>query len=377
MKLVPYIFLTLICFIYLIFMAIIYMKFEKKRVKKEENKINTLEKKLEEVLVSQFMNVISGKEVDKGSLEYTNKILRSSSGKVAFNNVLFKLNKERKFSAYTSKLMKNYETFVLQEIYKYNKKDDIKKAYLLYSLGEYKLCNEEIKKLLIKELIRDSLYVRYNALNSISNIGDKETIIEALRYISKNNIYVNEKMFLEVLDKSKNDLDISKSIMKNLSEFNTYVQSIIINSFSKNKYALCGEELLNKLSLEKDREVRISIIKYFGCVKIEKAKEELISLLESKWWEERALAAKSLNLYYSDEVEENLKKSIKDSNWHVRLNSALTIIENNCSEKLIEEILLDYDKYANEILLYVLKDKSRDLYEKFSEEKNRSMALTC
>ncbi|HHD2745377.1 TPA: PBS lyase, partial [Clostridium perfringens] len=243
--------------------------------------------------------------------------------------------------------------------------------------GLYKIDSFKIQNFLMECLNDKSIYVRYNALNSIANIGKGDKFIEALIYMSKNRIYINNKVFIEIIDKFKNSHEINKELARILNELNTKMQCLIINSFSKNKNDFFKEILLMKLKVESNREVRISIIKYFEENYYDEAYVELIKLLASKWWEERAIAAKSLSKYYSFEVENSLKKSLKDKNWYVRLNSASSILENNCTEEIIEEVLNQEDMYAKEILLYVLQKKNNTLYNKILNYKEERITLSC
>ncbi|HAT4343114.1 TPA: PBS lyase, partial [Clostridium perfringens] len=50
MKIVSYIFFSLILFIYVIFISIIYIKFEKRATKRREKKVDKIEKEIREVI---------------------------------------------------------------------------------------------------------------------------------------------------------------------------------------------------------------------------------------------------------------------------------------------------------------------------------------
>ncbi|MDZ5253226.1 HEAT repeat domain-containing protein [Clostridium sp. LIBA-8841] len=377
MQIVPYIFLSLILFIYIIFMSILYIKFEKLVTRKREEKISNIENEIIENIKTQVLKVTNNNNLSKDEILYVKKILRKSKSRQAFNNIISELNDVKSSKYDISKFMINYLEVIEYEIKKYRKKDSIKKCYFILNLGEYKVNTLEIQKFLIECLEDNSLYVRYNALNSIARIGKKENFIEALIYMSKNKIYLNNKVFIEVLDKFKNNYEVNKELLKNLDKLSAEIQCLIIDSFSKNKFDFCKESILMKLKEESHREVRISIIKYFGNNYYDEAQDSLIKLLSSKWWEERAMAAKSIGKYYSFEVENSLKESIKDENWYVRLNSASSILENNCTKEIVKEVLNSEDKYAKEILLYVLQQKNKTLYDKILDYKDGRMALTC
>lgn len=377
MKIVSYIFFSLILFIYVIFISIIYIKFEKRATKRREKKVDKIEKEIREVIKKQLLKVTNNNKLSKDEILYVEKILKKNKSRQAFNRIISELSNNKEVKYDISIFMYNFLEVIENEIKKYAKKDSIRKCYFIFNLGLYKIDSFKIQNFLMECLNDKSIYVRYNALNSIANIGKGDKFIEALIYMSKNRIYINNKVFIEIIDKFKNSYEINKELARILNELNTKMQCLIINSFSKNKNDFFKEILLMKLKDESNREVRISIIKYFEENYYDEAYVELIKLLASKWWEERAIAAKSLSKYYSFEVENSLKKSLKDKNWYVRLNSASSILENNCTEEIIEEVLNQEDMYAKEILLYVLQKKNNTLYNKILNYKEERITLSC
>ncbi|MDM0470911.1 MAG: PBS lyase [Clostridium perfringens] len=377
MKIIPYIFFSLILFIYVIFMSIVYIKFEKIAIKRREKKVAKIQDKIREDIKKQILKVIKNNNLSKDEILYVEKILKKSKSRQAFNKIISELSNNLELKDGISNFMANYLKIIENEIEKYSKKDSIRKCYFISNLGEYKIDSFKIQNFLMECLNDKSIYVRYNALNAIANIGKRDNFIEALIYMSKNRIYINDKVFIEIIDKFKNSYEMNRDLARVLNELNTKMQCLIINSFSKNKIDFFNKTLLMKLKDESNREVRISIIKYFEKNYYIEAHDKLIELLSSKWWEERAMAAKSLSKYYSFEVENSLKKSLKDKNWYVRLNSASSILDNNCNEKIIREVLDSEDIYAKEILLYVLQKKNNILYNKILNNKEEQIILSC
>lgn len=377
MKIIPYIFFSLILFIYVIFMSIVYIKFEKIAIKRREKKVAKIQDKIREDIKKQILKVIKNNNLSKDEILYVEKILKKSKSRQAFNKIISELSNNLELKDGISNFMANYLKIIENEIEKYSKKDSIRKCYFISNLGEYKIDSFKIQNFLMECLNDKSIYVRYNALNAIANIGKRDNFIEALIYMSKNRIYINDKVFIEIIDKFKNSYEMNRDLARVLNELNTKMQCLIINSFSKNKIDFFNKTLLMKLKDESNREVRISIIKYFEKNYYIEAHDKLIELLSSKWCEERAMAAKSLSKYYSFEVENSLKKSLKDKNWYVRLNSASSILDNNCNEKIIREVLDSEDIYAKEILLYVLQKKNNILYNKILNNKEEQIILSC
>ncbi len=377
MQIVSYIFFSLILFIYVIFMSIIYIKFEKIVTIRREKKILKIQREIREEIKNQVLKVTNNNNLSKDEILYVDKILKKSKSRQAFNKIISELNNNQEVKYDISKFMVNHLKTIENEIKKYRKKDSIKKCYFISNLGEYKIDSFKIQNFLLECLNDRSFYVRYNALNSVAVIGKKENLIDALIYISKNKIHLNDKIFIDIFDKFKSNYEINKELAKILNELSTEMQCLLINCFSKNKVDFLKGILLMKLKDESNKEVRISIIKYFENNYYDQAYDKLIELLSCNCWEERAVSAKSLSKYYSFEVENSLKKSLKDKNWYVRLNSASSILENNCTEEIIKEVLNGKDKYAKEILLYVLQKKNKNLYNKILNYKEEKISLSC
>jgi hypothetical protein len=244
-------------------------------------------------------------------------------------------------------------------------------------MGQYKVDNDYINKFLLDSLKTTSLYLRFNALNSISQIGNVQCFIEALRYISNTGGYLNDKILIDIMDEFGGDIeDLDYELFKNLDNFSNQIQCIIINHFKNANNVLAAPKLGDKLNfIGTDKEVKASIIKYFNFIDYPPAKPILINLLDSEQWEYRALAAKALSKYYSPDTIAKLLISITDSNWYVRLNSAMSLLDFQLGDKLIYYVSRKNDKYSRDILLYAMFVKNKITYEEFIEKSNEQKAV--
>lgn len=377
MRSINYILFFLSIFVYIIFIAFIYMNLEKKRKFTKDNKVKNFEKENLFYIKNLILKVKNGEELSSKEIYYVKKLMKNKLGRQAFDNIIFNLNKED-FEFYEVKKFISIFSNVLEyDIKKIRKKDIVKKYEFIYYLGEYGVYSPKIVDFLIDSLKIKNIDLRISSLNSIAKIGNVESFIEALIFISKNNIYINKKVLVKIIDKFKDDIKIIYGLLKILNDLNENIQCSIIDNFSKNNYYFLNSYLLNKLKNEENKEVRIALLKYFRENYFEEFSKIIIKFLYSDFWEERAVCAKVASTYYSEAMEGELKKSISDSNWYVRLNSANSIVENTINFKIIEEILLGQDNYAKEILLYSLKAKDEKNYNNILRSLEEKDLILC
>lgn len=370
MNKVIYVYLALIFFVYLIFCSILYIIAKEIYENRFDKKVKKLYRTFGSEVLKQVENIKNNKELSKIDLDYIREKLKYKTYEKAFNDMIVFLNKDKNNYQHIRKYMENFQDYIEKSIKKYKKATNIKKIYGVFLLGEYRLNNYFINEFLINSLNTDSIHLTFNILNSIAKIGNIQLFIESLKYISSKNKYINNKLFIDIIDNFNGDMyKLNKELFTNLDSFNDTIKCTIINHFENCKYADIKEELLQKLiNNNTDKEVKLSIIRYFNSVKYDKAKTVLLDILKNAQWECRALSAKSLAKYYCEETYNGLLESITDKNWYVRLNSAISLLSFNVdNEKLVEVVLGKNDKYSKEILFYVMFMKNKISYEKYEE----------
>lgn len=368
MQSIANIYIILSFFIYIILFVVIYMiildiihVISNKRVKKLDN---TFKKEV----LRQLNCIKEDKEILKLHIEYVAQSLKKRHYLQSFINAITEFNKNEENHKFTRIYISNYEIFVENFLKKNKKKDETIKVYCAVILGEFKLSNYEINSFLMESLNTNSLYLRVASLEAISKIGNLNKFIEAIKYISDNNYYINNKIFIDILKEFGGDKYLlNKELIDNFNIFNNDLKKSIVDHFKNNKVEFVKEKLLEILKDENsEKEIRISAIKYFSIINSKYAQEIIIDILKRGEWEYRAVSAATLSSYKNEESINSLLESITDKNWYVRYNSAISLLHLN--QDIINLVFLKGDKYSRDIIFYAMFMEDRISYEEYLEK---------
>ena len=368
MQSIANIYIILSFFIYIILFVVIYMiildiihVISSKGVKKLDN---TFKKEV----LRQLNYIKEDKEILKLHIEYVAQSLKKRHYLQSFINAITEFNKNEENHKFTRIYISNYEIFVENFLKKNKKKDETIKVYCEVILGEFKLSNYEINSFLMESLNTNSLYLRVASLEAISKIGNLNKFIEAIKYISDNNYYINNKIFIDILKEFGGDKYLlNKELIDNFNIFNNDLKKSIVDHFKNNKVEFVKEKLLEILKDENsEKEIRISAIKYFSIINSKYAQEIIIDILKRGEWEYRAVSAATLSSYKNEESINSLLESITDKNWYVRYNSAISLLHLN--QDIINLVFLKGDKYSRDIIFYAMFMEDRISYEEYLEK---------
>ena len=368
MQSIANIYIILSFFIYIILFVVIYMiildiihVISSKGVKKLDN---TFKKEV----LRQLNYIKEDKEILKLHIEYVAQSLKKRHYLQSFINAITEFNKNEENHKFTRIYISNYEIFVENFLKKNKKKDETIKVYCAVILGEFKLSNYEINSFLMESLNTNSLYLRVASLEAISKIGNLNKFIEAIKYISDNNYYINNKIFIDILKEFGGDKYLlNKELIDNFNIFNNDLKKSIVDHFKNNKVEFVKEKLLEILKDENsEKEIRISAIKYFSIINSKYAQEIIIDILKRGEWEYRAVSAATLSSYKNEESINSLLESITDKNWYVRYNSAISLLHLN--QDIINLVFLKGDKYSRDIIFYAMFMEDRISYEEYLEK---------
>lgn len=365
------IYIILSFFMYIISCSIIFMIVKdivKSRTNKKIEKIRPL---FEKDILKQLEYVKNNKEISKIDIEYMREKLEKKVYIKIFNDTLKAFNKEVNNQKYTKLYMKNFEDIIIMYIRKYKRKDSILKTYMSTLLGEYRVSSYEISEFLLNCIDTKSIYLKVAALEAISKIGNIKTFEMAVESISKDDKYINNKIFTDIINQfGGNKFLLDKFLIENLRSLGENTQKVVIEHFKNNKTEFVKDELLKYLNENINKEASISIIKYFSKIKYERAKKKIIEFLHNKDWEYRAVCATALENYNCYESKMELLNSISDANWYVRYNSATSILSFEDYE-LIEAVLTKNDKYSKDILFYAMFKNNKISYEDYLEKSGK------
>ncbi len=372
MKSAIYIYISLIFFVYIIVCSMVYMMLRSYKEKLFNKRIERLKKTFGIEVLDELNRLKKHGDLDYSKISYFESKIKRKIYEEVFNRIIIEFNEKEQNPLIIKDFIKNFERYIKNLIKRYNRSNsNMKKIYIVYILSQYKLDRKYIGEFLIKALDTNDLYLRAMIYKSLSNIGNINNFIEALNYMSINNQYLNEKIFTDNIDNFNGDKEkLNKSLINNINSFNYKIQIVIITHFRNVCENSVKEELFEILWKNKcNKEVKASIIKYFGKVKYDLAKDKLMEFLKNDEWEIKALSAKALGIYESEDVLEALMESIEDSNWYIRLNSAMSIINFSENQDTIKNVLNGKDRYARDIMIYSLFNRNIISYEQYEGEK--------
>lgn len=378
MRSIANIYIMLTFFVYIISCSVIFMIVKDIIYKKNDKKVEKLNNTFGKEILRQLNELKHNRSISKMDIDYVKDKLKSSIYSRVFINAISEFNKLDKGNKKITRVyVYNFEEIINKDLKKYRKKDDTLKSYIAVVLGEYGISNYEISEFLFNNLRSKSIYLRVASLKSLAKIGNISNLIKGLIYISENNKYINNNILVDIIDQFDGDDNLlNQGLFNSFNEFSENIQKSIIDNLKNNRTTSEKEKLLILL---KDnitpKEVKISIIKYFEFIKYEKAEIEIINLLKSNDWEYRAICARALGTYNSENSKIELMKSIKDGNWYVRYNTAMSILKFK-DENIIYELLESNDKYARDIIFYALFMNNKISYDEYIE-RTREVESVC
>lgn len=362
------IYVILSFFIYIILSAVMYMIILDIIQIISNKKVKKLDDTLKKEVLRQLNCIKEDKEIPKLHIEYVAQSLKKKHYIKAFINAITEFNQNKENHKFTRIYISNYENFVAKFLKKSKKKNEVIKSYCAVILGEFKLSNYEINSFLMQSLNTNSMYLRVSSLEAISKIGNLNKFIEAIKYISDNNYYINNKIFIDILKQFDGDKYLlNKALIDNFNIFNNNLKKSIIEHFKNNKVEFVKDNLLEILKDENsEKEIRISVIKYFSIIHNKCAKHIIIDILKRGDWEYRAVSASTLSSYKDEESINALLVSITDKNWYVRYNSAISLLQ--FSDDIIDLVFFKDDKYSRDIIFYAMFMENKISYEEYLEK---------
>ena len=243
----------------------------------------------------------------------------------------------------------------------YNRKNIIEKTYFVYVLSKFSLAYKNDNKIinfLINNSFSNSLYLSENCLKALYELDNPKYIVKTFLKMNYENCNHHYKLLSDGLLNFKGDKkELSYMFLDNYNKFNNNFRLAIINYFIRIDIDLT-KEMYKILLEETNKEVKISLLRYFGKHKYDKVKDKLIEFLNDDY-EYAIVSIQSLQNYDGLDVVESLKKSLTSSNWYVRNRAARGLI-NRLSKDEINKLLKIDDKYAIDALNYQIEMRNRN-----------------
>lgn len=358
------IFIMILIFLYYLICICIYILYNNQKNKRINKNLQRINKEVYEIMEYEMSNLKKDNILDDKNMKRINQILKSKSYQKHIIKYLLRKENKKDIIDFMKK------TKLIDVVLNQDEEDECDKAYKIYIIGELNIQNQY--GYLIKNIDNNSVYIQINILKSLAKLGNKEYFINGLKMTINSSSLIHEKLLADIIYTFyKNDKSINEYLNYELDKNNNEFNKIIINHFINTKYENASEDIYKLLiKNNSDKEVKITCIKYFSNIKYLKSKDILVTLLSDKNWEIRAISASALKKYKSKDVIENLQKSIKDSDWYVRQNSARSLYYLVNEKDKLQSIINGEDKYASDSIVSILSEEYENEYVIAMKENN-------
>lgn len=247
----------------------------------------------------------------------------------------------------------------------YSKKENMEKAFFAFFISKYPPINGKeynpLMEILISYLDNSTIYCRENVLKALYALGNIQAVENAWQIINDRQWFHHKKLISDGLITFNGDKEeLAARLWSHRSEWDDNIMSSVVqfitlvsDEFKKTFFEVLQSE---NLSLE----VRLSILRYYR----HHIYEPVLPLLLSYLKEEndineniKIVTASVIEVYPSEETIEALKVTIHHSNWYLRYNSAVSLVNLNMSIIKVQDILEGKDVYAKEIFMYMIEQR--------------------
>lgn len=136
----------------------------------------------------------------------------------------------------------------------------------------------------------------------------------------------------------------------------TYIYRSCIQSIGNEKIYELAEDIMPFLNSE-NLNLRISTARALGELKYKPAKDILLKILQDSDWELTSAIVEALSKISPEDCYEIILPFVYHKEWWVRYRTAEILVSLQDSDKLITDIAKSNDKYASEIIEYMLQRK--------------------
>ena len=328
----------------------------------KRKKLEIYSSRWDEDINKQLIKLSKGESIEeKHKLLLTNR-LTNINQLIAYSNVLTKLiDRGEQVNNYLEGVYKELQLLA----YKYKRKETSDRTFFAYFIANNPPCNgkeyNSLMDILISYLSDSNMYCRENVLKALYAMGNEQSIENAFQIINSKGWFHHEKLLTDGLmcfsgDKEK----LSENMWHHLLDWDQNISISVIKFIteSSDQYNERFYPLL--LSEDISTDLKIAIIRYYRKHIFEPVKPILIKFLD----EEnnindniRIIAAYVLEKYPGEDTVNILLNALKSSNWHIRKNAALSLINLNLENAIFNQVIIGKDQNAKDILNYLMYTK--------------------
>lgn len=246
---------------------------------------------------------------------------------------------------------------------RYSQKSSMERAYFCYLIsrflpyegGEYR----PLMEILISFLSNATIYCRENVLKALYALGNCQAVENAFQYLNDQLLFHHTKLLSDGLLTFSGDREkLAARLWSHYGEWNETLMLSVIQFISGFSGQYCKIFLTVLKTKGAGLEIRLAILRYFRRHVYEPVHSLLLSYLFEDGTEEniKIVTASVLACYPGRDTVKALKHTLHHPNWYVRYNSASSLAKLNTPPQALQDILHGEDRYAKEILEYMLED---------------------
>ncbi len=248
----------------------------------------------------------------------------------------------------------------------YGRKTAMERAYYAYVIASFhsplETPHDNLSEILLRYIDDSTVYCRENVLNAFYALGSEQALEQALAALNENGYYHNPKLISDGMARFTGDkISLVRRLWRHRYDWEECLVVGLVQFATGIKGDTFDADFLAELeSGELSEEIRFALVRYFRRHHYETAAEVLIRLLRHDETGEDNLAiaaAASLVSYPGGDTKEALKKAVTSRNWYVRRNAAGSLAEIGITDKDLEDIRSSHDRYAEEMIGYMLGEK--------------------
>lgn len=331
-------------------------------LKQNDRRLERRTRKMGERIGAQMERIRAGGRIAPGHIRYLRRSLSHVGSLIAFDHAMgeYPAGEGGVYDSYQSQIY----PAILQLAVVYGKRNQMQSAYFAYFLSRQqrkkRIQADAVQGILVEYMKKESLYCRVNALQALYNFGSAKSVVEAVALLDGEGHYLHEKILTDgLLTFTGSHQELAGLLWERLWEFSERTQISVLNYIRFQTGEYCREMFSIMMDQEKDKELRLAAIRYFGRYDYPPAKEALLAFAadpDPMNWEYAAISAASLAKYQGEEVAGVLMNIMHSANWYVRYNAAASLGALGLDGQiLIREA--GEDRYAREMLMYRMKEQ--------------------
>lgn len=316
-------------------------------------------------ILEQMHRICEGKEISPRYLHSLPKRLNSINVLGIYIRALETINKEQPEES--REYLRAISSTLQNLAFKYVRKDSMARAFFADIIRRFPPCDNNgayhpMMDILISYLNNSSVYCRENVLNALYTLGNIQAVENALEIFDNQKWFHHQKLISDGLTAFAGDKEeLAARLWSKYKKWDDYLMQAVVQFITNCSPNYCQVFLPVLLDNSTDIEMRLAIMRYYRRYAYEPALPILLRFLNSGEYENDSMAivaASALDRYKCEDTVQALKRALSHPNWHVRHNAAAALVSFQLPEARLQDILYGDDRYASEILEYMIERKA-------------------